>query len=580
MLNRNYLLLFIFCFGITFAQTLSDDEIDSQFRIGLTHLSNGLNDQALVIFDRLSGSSDYHSKTTLSLLLKSKILTEEKKYNQAKQSIKEFLENYSFSKYTDEARMLLVKINFEEANYFNALKEISFLIASTDSEEYKKRAKNYGRSIAGAYLNSVQIQRISDSSTNDDARAYLLLLLAQSYLKEKKEFSAKSALSEILKKYPSSEEFNEAQQLYDEPYLIDNTSSFQNIIGVLLPLKTNTTGQFTSTTAIEILEGIKFAVSEFNENRDDKIGIVVRDTGDDIELIKSIRDEFAFNPFVKVILGPLFSNEVRVTLDEFSDSDVPIVSPTATDDGLTSLSENFFQANPSFSKRGIIMAQYIYFVENKRNISVLNSIDGYSPLLASNFAEEFERLGGKILKRESYKSKSFSLSEPISKIASDSLMLEGIYIPLAENIDVPGILAELVRNNLRTNIYGNQDWFTAKGFETASGSSNNLTFTSDYYVDFNSESYQSFSDQFIDITGKDVNRNVLYGYDCAKYLLTAIRNTEPGRKNLVEKMISGMVSSGLHNNISFDSRRVNRYLNIVRYKDGRFELVDKFRLGQ
>jgi hypothetical protein len=45
-------------------------------------------------------------------------------------------------------------------------------------------------------------------------------------------------------------------------------------------------------------------------------------------------------------------------------------------------------------------------------------------------------------------------------------------------------------------------------------------------------------------------------------------------------MISGMVSSGLRNNISFDERRVNKFLNIVRYTDGVFELVDKFRLSQ
>jgi len=189
-------------------------------------------------------------------------------------------------------------------------------------------------------------------------------------------------------------------------------------------------------------------------------------------------------------------------------------------------------------------------------------------------------MGGKILRRESFKNDFTDFSMPISNIYKDSLSIEGIYIPLSNNSVTPLIFSELSKYPIKISLYGNQDWFTAKGFETASGSSNNLTFTSDYYVDFNSEAYQLFSDQFIDNTGKDVNRNVLYGYDCTKYLLTAIRNSEPGRRNLVEKMTSGMVSSGLHNNISFDSRRVNRFLNIVRYKDGRFELVDKFRLGQ
>ena len=129
-------------------------------------------------------------------------------------------------------------------------------------------------------------------------------------------------------------------------------------------------------------------------------------------------------------------------------------------------------------------------------------------------------------------------------------------------------------------MYGNQDWFTAKGFETAAEISNNLVFESDYFVDFSSEAFSTFNEQFSSLAGMDVNRNVLYGYDAAKYILTAYRNSEAGRKNLVDKMISGMVNTGLHNNITFDERRVNKFLNIIRYRDGVFELVDKFRLSQ
>ena len=210
----------------------------------------------------------------------------------------------------------------------------------------------------------------------------------------------------------------------------------------------------------------------------------------------------------------------------------------------------------------------------------MNSIDGYSPILSAAFINEFENLGGTLVKRESFKNDSTDFSRPISRIFIDSLTIQGIYIPLSDNSVTPYIFSELSKYPIKIPLYGNQDWFTAKGFETASEVSNNLTFTSDYFVDFNSEAFKNFSDQFSVVTGRDVNRNVLYGYDVAKYLLTVIRNTEPGRKNLVDKMISGMVSSGLHNNISFDSRRINRYLNIVRYKDGVFDLVDKFKLGQ
>jgi branched-chain amino acid transport system substrate-binding protein len=226
------------------------------------------------------------------------------------------------------------------------------------------------------------------------------------------------------------------------------------------------------------------------------------------------------------------------------------------------------------------MAQYIFYVENKRIVSVINSINGYSPLLAANFAEEFERLGGTVLRRETFKDTTTDFSVPLSNIYSDSLTTQGIYIPLSDNSVTPYIFSELIKFYTKIPMYGNQDWFTAKGFETAPEISNNLIFTSDYFVDFNSDEYYKFNDQYISVTGKDVNRNPLYGYDAAKFLLTALRNSEFGRENLKAKMISGMISSGMHNNISFDEKRVNRFLNIVRYKDGVFELVDKFRLSQ
>ncbi len=339
-------------------------------------------------------------------------------------------------------------------------------------------------------------------------------------------------------------------------------------------------GNTLSQPAIEILEGIKYAVDEFNKDRIEKIGLLIRDTKKDVEEIEKIRDEFVSLNSLVAILGPIFSNEVRATLQEFDDYDIPIISPTATDDDLTSISHNFFQANPSFSVRGRLMAQYLFYSENRRAMSVMNSIDGYSPILAASFISEFEELGGKVVKRESYKNDYTDFSSPVSKIFSDSLLIQGIYIPLSDNSVTPFIFSEFIKYGIKIPMYGNQDWFTAKGFETASEVSNNLTFTSDYFVDYNSEAFKNFSDQFGAVTGKDVNRNVLYGYDAAKYLLTAIRNSEPGRKNLVDKMISGMVSSGLHNNISFDARRVNKFLNIVRYNVGVFELVDKFRLGQ
>ncbi|MCH7516418.1 MAG: ABC transporter substrate-binding protein [Bacteroidetes bacterium] len=341
----------------------------------------------------------------------------------------------------------------------------------------------------------------------------------------------------------------------------------------------------TSAAANEILQGVKFAVAEFNKDRDDKIGIIIRDTKNNEDEINEIRNELGSNSSVKAILGPIFSNEVRVTIKTFNDTNLPIISPTATDNDLTAVSENFFQANPPLAVRGKIMAQYVFFVENKINMAVLYSVDGYSPLIAASFIEEFEKLGGTIKVKETYKSNSFSLSEPISRIvAVDTLLeapdtLQGIYIPLADKVDATAILSQMGQDSLYLPIFGNQDWFSARGFESAPGLSNMLTFSSDYFIDFNDNDYQEFSERFSKVYGKDPGRNVLYGYDITNYLLTVMRDIVPNRLAIKNKIISGMVSNGYHNNISFDENRVNRFLNIVRYRDGVFELIEKFRSG-
>jgi branched-chain amino acid transport system substrate-binding protein len=571
------ILLSIIPFSVALSQSISEDEINKQFDSAVTLFNSGDYNRALIDFNKVITDHNYNSKTTASEFFKTKIYLELKQFKDFKDVADGFLDKYPNSKFVNEIRLLLTKYNLEIANYYNAFRETLYIIEKTSSPAYELQAKKIGDGIAAKYLNDVQLQRLNSSFTANKVKSFVFLQIGKYLVRTGDSFGAKSVFSEIMKNYPESTEYNESKKLYNFSY---DTKPAGTVIGVMLPFETNSVGEFTSQPSSEILEGIKFAVNEFNKLRSDKIGLLIRDTKKDVEEVKKIREEFTSLNSLVAVLGPIFSNEVRAALEEFDDYNIPIISPTATDDGLTSLSRNFFQANPSFSSRGRVMAQYIFYVENKRTVSVLNSIEGYSPLLAANFTEEFERLGGKVLRRESFNNSTTNFSEPISRIYSDSLIIEGVYIPLSDNSVTPYILSELTKYNMKIPLFGNQDWFTAKGFETAPEISNNLVFTSDYFIDFGSDEFQNFNSQFISLSRKDVNRNVLYGYDAAKFLLTAIRNSEPGRENLRAKMISGMTTNGLHNNISFDEKRVNKFLNIVRYKDGVFELVDKFRLSQ
>ena len=583
MINLNKILVvFVFiAFIVTpvLSQQISKKEIDAQFQSGLSLFESGDYETAYIIFDRISHLPEYNSETTASEVFKIKILIARENYSEAKDLADLFLEKYPESKYCDEVNTLKIQADVQQEEYQDAVKECVLLWLNGNHNDYKEEAKHTAELICYNYLTPSELQSIETNFFDDQAKSFLLLQIGELYLKEQDNFSAKSTFSDLMNKYPSSAEYEKARLLYQASGTAGETASTQDIIGVILPLTSKSMNYSLTTPGEEILEGIKFAVSEFNKNRDDKVGILIRDTFNDPGKIEDIRNEFGSIPSIKSILGPIFSDAVRAAIDDFNNTDIPIISPTATDDDLTSLGENFFQANPSFSMRGKIMAQYIYYVENKRDIAILNSIDGYSPMLAANFAEEFEKLGGNILTRQSYKSKEFDLKNQVDAINVYRDSVQGIYIPLANSIDAPNILSQMVQDSLQIPIYGNQDWFTVKGFESSSELSNKITFTSDYFIDYKSEDFQSLNKAYSKVSGKDINRNFLYGYDAVKYLLTIMRNINTSKANIKNKMLSGVVVNGYHNNISFGDDRVNHFLNIVRYKDGIFELVDKFRYG-
>ncbi|HAB54714.1 MAG TPA: hypothetical protein DCE80_21485 [Ignavibacteriales bacterium] len=573
MHNKIFILLFIFSF-LVFAQT--NDELDKLFNSAIKDFKNSRFTSALTSFNKIANDFELNSKTTLALLFVGKINLELKNYSDAEENLLRLVGEFPQSKYSDEAEITLSRVYLDQKEYAKAFWRLCLIIGTTEQSETRAFAINKAEEIALNYLSAAEVKSIYDSTIIVSVKPFLLLINWKIHLNWKNEKLAQETFNKLIRLYPDSHEKKEAKKLLNELQTPKEYSDPTDVVGVILPLTSN---RSANTAASEILEGIKFALSEFNQGRDKKIGILIRDSELSRRKLEEINEELKEIENLKSVVGPIFSAEVKDALDVFDDISVPIISPTATDDYLTELNANFFQANPSFITRGRLMAQYIYYVGNQRKIAVLNAIDGYSPILSSSFTQEFEKLGGRIVLRESYKSNSVDLKEQIKKISESLNLIEAIYIPLADKADIPVIVSFLSQINLNIPVYGDQDWMSSSGLESAAFLDNNLIFCSDYFLKFSEEDYQIFSKNFYSKTKMDVNRNILYGYDTMKYLLTIMRSSFSGSDALKQKMISGISSVGFHNNICFDSNRINRYMNIIRYLSGKFELIDKFKLN-
>lgn len=584
---KKNIFIFLLLFYITLSaknyvdkSLIDSTDLKFQFNQAISYFNeNKLND-ALKVFENITFSNKYNGFTNPSTIFISKILIKQTKYNEAEEILLEFINNNKTSNYIDDAKIELANIYFIQKNYQLALENLISVLENSSNEKNKNYVEKFCENILINHFTSEKINELILKYNSREIKSFLLLALSKSQFNKSHYTESKNSLEKIINDYNNTKYYKEAlqfQKLIDEKEFINKIN---NIILVLLPLTDNKGN--SSQTAIDVLNGIKYSINDYNEslmnskNEVNKIALLIKDTKKNKEQIQKIYDEIKDIKNIKLIIGPLFSDETEFVCEIFDDLDIPIISPTATADDLTLKYKNFYQANPSYIIRGKLMAQYVYFVENKRQMAVLYSNEGYSSILANSFINEFQKLGGKILNSQSYSIKKNDIQIGIKSIKNNIDKIEGIYLPISDNQYSNMILSTLILNNININLYGNQDWLSSNSLEIYSDLSKKLVFTSDYYLDYTNDNLLSFSSEVKNKTNSEINRNFMYGYDLTQFITHSLTDNKTNN-SFIKSIQNNEFKKGFHNYIYFGEARINQYLNILRFNNGKFELIDRFK---
>ena len=123
-------------------------------------------------------------------------------------------------------------------------------------------------------------------------------------------------------------------------------------VGVILPL----TGDNMSA-GNSFLRGMYKAIKSIND-QDQKIALIIKDNrGSEIETIRSV-NALEGNPAVKAIIGPISTTNALVAANTVQGKNIPLLVPSSTQDGLTSLGRNIYQLNSNLKMRGKLAARY------------------------------------------------------------------------------------------------------------------------------------------------------------------------------------------------------------------------------
>lgn len=351
-------------------------------------------------------------------------------------------------------------------------------------------------------------------------------------------------------------------------------------IAVLLPF-TDKGKPYLERRSYQVLEGIKYAVHLHNLTSDKKIGLFIRDTRTDSSFIASLKKEVQSFKNLKGIIGSTSSQDSKDLISVFADMGLPIVSPTATDETLPQLSPVVLQANPTFSTRGKIMANFARNFHGISKIGMVYNKEGYSAHLAESFREEFERLGGKVTFTKTYTNKDLKdakLEAMVEDIEDASADFDGLYIPVSDVKHANAVNEQFKKLVFTKNVYGNQDWLISDVFSEPAPFLSAVYVDSDYFLEITEPGYQKLNKEFYDLTGYLFDRNPLYGYDAAAMFIKLLEKNNFDTAALLNEISTGVDYDGLKGKIVLDARRTNLSLNILQYTLGRFSLFLKLKI--
>lgn len=353
------------------------------------------------------------------------------------------LKDYPDTPYRDHALLFEARIFNRRGENLEAAKRFGILLHSSTTLNILKECESALLNLLQEKMTLPELKSLLEITP--PLKSTILLEIGLRELEAKRSEEGMESLRQLVEEFPESDAAEKAKEFLGK----EQKRLPSNKIGLLLPL----TGE-AAAYGRAVQQGVELSL-ESNKLEESNWSILVKDTeGDPIIALERAR-ELIEEDEVLAILGPVLSLTTIPVAARANDMRVPIISPTATDERISSIGPYVFQLNPSIRIHGRTMARFAVEKFGFSQFSLLYPSDGYGEEMIKVFSEEIEKLGGKILSSESY---------PLGMTDFQKLILgikrtqpEALFIP-AHPEEVLLIAPQLRFHRLETTILGGTGW--------------------------------------------------------------------------------------------------------------------------
>jgi ABC-type branched-subunit amino acid transport system substrate-binding protein len=381
-------------------------------------------DTASVLFYHIIKSYYRTHRTTGAFIMGGKAFYELKNYRESVRLLKNMIDLYPQSAYIDDAHYTLGLDYFRMGRYEDAAAECFVVIQKSQEKQLIARAEKLVEMLTASYLNLPELQRLQSDAKNGEMKSLVTIRIAEKLLRTGDLTKAEEMLHTIAL-LPPNEKY-----VQDALTLLEQLERRGMKIGVVLPLMLKAESPLTRALGVEFLEAIQLGVDEYNQKGPLKISLEVRDTERDPSVAARMVADLCTDEKVSAIIGPISSNEVFSSAGISNERGVPLITPTATANGIAAIGSFIFQANPDYDTRGRDAAAFAYQTLGARTFAVLAPTDVVGKQSAESFIAEVHSLGGEMIDVQWYAAGSTDLRNELTRMRQKAL--EKIEVPTVD----------------------------------------------------------------------------------------------------------------------------------------------------
>ena len=587
------LLLFFFCVEVD-AQTIKAQnvsyipDVEAIFSKGINEYRSGDFGRATQTFEELLNNYPVHQRITAVHIMLGKCYYKTRENQKGITALEDLIKKYPTSNYIDDAHYTLGFFMYQMENYIASLKEFLFVADHGKDKKLVERSRGLSLKIIDNNLTLNEIQQLKDSLTGESSIAILTIKLSQRMLDQGERDRAIATLQNFVQQQSKNQYLATVKEMLKRANI--SVPLEEATIGVILPLS----GEYTEQ-AKAVLAGIMYAQRKFNNQSEVKINLVVKDSeGDMVKLVRSAQ-ELANDKRIIAIIGELEQDKTVAIAAVLNNTNIPLIAPTTSGNGVTSLNEYAFQMNSDTENRGRILAQYAIEQLGLKTFATLAPADNYGKDMTDSFTATVDQLGGKIVAQKWYYTNTQDLKrqfqsirelglemqpkEPYRPLSTKEKDLEAIPVTSIDGIlfpcyseEIQYIAPQFAFANIKAQIIGGEHWYDMDKLRTSQNYIEGIIFCSGYYFDETNTDFIKFRNDFRNVMKRTPEVMESYGYDAMRVVIDAVAHRQLTREDVRNYLNNVENFPGLRGPLTFKgNNRVNAQVRILTFKNGRIE---------